>query len=153
MVRCVAENAWVIVDDLLGSGEHELGLHWLLPDLPHHLISATPFSAVLSAQQERIHWNIFSNSNARTSVLRGGKLLDEQVRNRDHADLLGWESPTYGELRPAISLLHEVRAPLPARIVTVILAGDEFQLRQDGRSLTLSRAGAQVYQLNVTSTE
>jgi hypothetical protein len=152
MVRCVGENAWVIVDDLLGKGEHDLKLHWLLPDLPLEVISALPFAAVLSAEEERIHWNIFSNSGASTAVVRGGKVLGNQMRNGDKADLLGWESPTYGELRPAISLLHQVHAPLPARIVTVILAGDEFQLRRDGQTLTLSRVAAQVYQVNMTST-
>jgi hypothetical protein len=150
MVRCVEENAWVIVDDLLGRGEHELGLHWLLPDLPLEVISELPFAAVLSAQKERFHWNIFSNSNASATVLRGGKVLEKEVRNGEEASLLGWESPTYGELCPAISLLHRVRAPLPTRIVTVILAGDEFQLRHDDRSLTLLRGDARVYQVNMT---
>jgi hypothetical protein len=153
LVRCVAENAWVIVDDLLGGGEHELGLHWLLPDLPLEVTSALPFTAILSAEEERIHWNIFSGSGARTAVVRAGKVSGKEVRNGDKADLLGWKSPTYGELRPAISLLHQVRAPLPVRIVTVILAGDEFQLWQDGRSLTVSRGATQVYQLNMRSTE
>jgi len=150
MVQCVGENAWVIVDDLLGKGEHELGLHWLLPDLPLEVISELPFAAVLSAQKERFHWNIFSNSNASTAVLRGGKVLAKKVRNSDEANLLGWESPTYGELCPAISLLHQVRAPLPARIVTVILAGDEFQIRHEGRNVILSRGAAQVYQVSMT---
>src|SRR4029077_5948128 len=37
-VQCVSEAAWVIVDDLLGAGEHELRLHWLLPALPFEMI-------------------------------------------------------------------------------------------------------------------
>jgi hypothetical protein len=113
------------------------------------VISDLPFAAVLSAQKERFHWNIVSNSNASTAVLRGGKALEKQVCKSAEANLLGWESPTYGELCPAISLLHQVRAPLPARIVTVILAGDEFQIRQEDRNLILFRGTAQVYQVNM----
>jgi hypothetical protein len=63
--------------------------------------------------------------------------------------LLGWESPTYGELCPAISLLYRVQAPLPVRIVTVILAGEAFQLLHSDNNLVLSRDGSQVHQVSL----
>jgi hypothetical protein len=148
MVQCISEDAWVIVDDLLGAGEHELRLHWLLPDLPFEVITDSPFCAVLSAEKMRFHWNVFSSSPGSAALIRSGKILAGNIQFRDRdEDLLGWESPTYGELCPAISLLYRSRARLPVRIVTVILAGDAVQLRQNNNNLVLSREASQVYQV------
>jgi len=150
MVQCVTEDAWVIVDDLLGAGEHELRLHWLLSDLPFEMIDDSPFSAVLSAEKMRFRWNVFSSSAGSPAIIRGGKILagDCEGSNRDE-ELLGWESPTYGELCPAISLLYRVQAPLPVRIVTVILAGEEIQLRRSDSNLVLLHDASQVYQVSL----
>jgi len=148
MVRCVGEDAWVIVDDLLGTGEHELRLHWLLPDLPFEVSATSPFCAVLSAEKVRFHWSVFSIAEGSASVIRGGKNLTGDTLGGDQ-ELLGWESPTYGERCPAISLLYRVQAPLPVRIVTVILAGEALQLRQDDHQLVLSRDNSQIYQVSL----
>jgi len=144
MVQCVTEDAWVIVDDLLGAGEHELRLHWLLPDLPLSVTTNSPFSARLSAGHVSFRWNVFSSSPASAAIVRGGKNVVGTIGWGDE-ELLGWESPTYGELCPSVSLVYFVKAPLPVRMVTVILAGDELQLRQSDNNLVLSRADAQVY--------
>src|SRR5208337_213569 len=144
MVQCVTEDAWVIVDDLLGAGEHELRLHWLLPDLPLSVTTNSPFSARLSAEHVSFRWNVFSSSPASAAIVRGGKNVVGTIGWGDE-ELLGWESPTYGELCPSVSLVYFVKAPLPVRMVTVILAGDELQLRQSDNNLVLSRADAQVY--------
>jgi hypothetical protein len=147
MVQCVTEDAWVIVDDLIGAGEHELRLHWLLPDLPFEMIADSSFCAVLSAEKVRFRWNVFSSSPGSAAIIRGGKIVAGNIecRNREE-ESLGWESLTYGELCPAISLLYRVQAPLPVRIVTVILAGEALQLRQSDSNLVLSRDASQVYQ-------
>jgi hypothetical protein len=148
MVQCVTEDAWVIVDDLLGAGEHELRLHWLLPDLPVEVIAASPFCAVLSAGKVRFRWNVFSSSPGSAAIIRGGKNLAGNIVCGDE-ELLGWESPTYGERCPAISLLHRVQAPLPVRIVTAILAGEALQIRQSERQLVLSCDASPVYQVSL----
>ena len=149
-VQCVTEDAWVIVDDLLGAGEHELRLHWLLPDLPFEVIADSPLCAVLSAEKLRFRWNVFSSSPGSAAIIRGGKIVAGNIecRNREE-EALGWESLTYGELGPAISLLYRVQAPLPVRIVTVILAGEALQLRQSDSNLVLSRDASQVYQVSL----
>ena len=145
MVQCVTEDAWVIVDDLLGTGEHELRLHWLLPDLPFEVSATSPFCAVLSAEKVRFRWSVFSGSPGSVAVIRGG----ESLTGDGNHELLGWESPTYGERCPAISLLYRVEAPLPVRIVSAILAGEALQLRQSDSNLVLSRDASQVYQVSL----
>jgi hypothetical protein len=99
----------------------------------------------------RFRWNVISSSLGKGAVVRGGKILmgDETLRAGDE-ELLGWESPTYGERCPAISLLYRVRARLPVRIVTVILAGETLQLRQGGGDLLLSRGATQIYQVSLS---
>jgi hypothetical protein len=149
-VECVTEDAWVIVDDLLGVGEHESRIHWLLPDLPFEVVSAAPFCAVLSSKMTRIHWRVFSNSPGSAAMLRAGKNLLEEVGAGDEDEkLLGWESPTYGELCPALSLLYRVQAPLPVRIVTVMLASEAFLLQQSDHELVLSRDRSQIHRVSL----
>jgi hypothetical protein len=79
----------------------------------------------------------------------GRNVLEDTLCHDEDADLLGWESPTYGELRSAISLLHHVYSPLPVRIVTLILAAEEFQFRQTDKSLIVSRGSSEIYQVSL----
>ncbi len=148
VVQRVTEDAWIIVDDLLGADEHELRLHWLLPDLPFEVIATSPFCAALSAEKVRFRWHIFSSSAGSAAIVRGGKNLAGSIVGGDE-DILGWESPTYGELVPAISLLYRVQAPLPVRMVTVILADEALELRQSDSNLVLSCDASQVYQVSL----
>jgi hypothetical protein len=134
-VQCVDENAWIIMDDLLGGGDHALRLHWLAPDWPCEIVSQFPFCVALSGQQVRVRWSVFSSHQAVAGVIRCGKSSNGQGGADD--SLLGWESPTYGELQPAISLLFRMRAPLPVRLVTVILAGDASHVRQEQNQVIL----------------
>jgi hypothetical protein len=151
MVQCVTEDAWVMVDDLLGADEHELRLHWLLPDLPFDVISNSPFCTMLSDDKTRFRWNIFCSIPGSAAIFRAGKNLGAEIQCGNEAEkLLGWESPTYGELCPAISLLYRVRGLLPVRFVTVILASEGFQLQQSNSNLVLSRAAAEVYQVSLS---
>jgi heparinase II/III-like protein len=147
-VQCVTEDAWVIVDDLLGAREHAVRLHWLLPDLPFEVIATSPFCAVLSAGKAHFRWNVVSSSPGNAAIIRGGKNVAGDMVCEDE-EVLGWESPTYGEVCPVISLLYRVQATLPIRVVTLILASEELQLRQSDGNLTLSRDGSQVYQVSL----
>lgn len=147
-VRCVNENAWVIVDDLEGHGEHELQLHWLLPDLPFKVISESPFCAALSFDKISFRCNIFSSSPGTTGLARGAEDIGAHILCADR-ELLGWESPTYAELRPALSLLHLVKASCPVRIATVFLAGESVQLRENNGCLVLTENEVQLYQLSL----
>jgi len=128
-----------------------------MPDLPFAVTSDSPFCAVLSAENVRFRWNVLSSSPGSAAILRAGKNVATGLARRDRdqdqdqdEELLGWESPTYGELRPAISLIYRVQALLPVRIVTVILAGEALRIRQSDSNLVLSRDAAQVYQVSLS---
>jgi hypothetical protein len=158
-VQWVPEDAWVIVDDLLALNEedtrkHELTLHWLLPNLPMAMTSSASF-AFETSEKVLIRWSIFASSPGRAVVVRAGKnvlqdaLQEELFPKDEQIKILGWESPTYGELRPAISLLYSVRGPLPVRMVTVVTAGEKIQLRQTEDSVVLSNSAAELYRVGL----
>jgi hypothetical protein len=114
---------WLIADELIGTGEHDLRLHWLTPDLPYQ-VRQSPFEIVFTHGESHIQWSFFSSAPAQAAMVRAGTMIQKtsnfQLADRD-AELLGWESPAYGDLRPAVSLLYNTRAHLPVRFVTLIL--------------------------------
>jgi hypothetical protein len=57
--------------------------------------------------------------------------------------LLGWESPTYGELRPAVSLVYQTHARLPVRFVTVVLTDQRCKLATSNGDFVISTRGPQ----------
>lgn len=147
-VDSVSEDAWLIMDDLFGSGEHELRLHWLLPDFPLTVIPGNNLAALLTTEKARFSWNIFSSAPGTPSIIRAGK-KQHGGDDAQEGNVFGWESPTYGELRPATSLLYQVRARLPVRLITVVLVNDSFQVQLQGSNVALLRAGSAVYEVAV----
>lgn len=157
MVQCVNEDAWVVVDDLLGTGEHELRLHWLLPDLPWESLPSepspsetvlqAPFCVTFPWEQARLRWNIVASAPGQGTIVRAGKTVAGVAAGQE--SLLGWQSPTYGELSPALSLLYRVKARLPLRLLTVVRIGDTFQMQTGDGRLTLLRGGSQAYQVGL----
>jgi hypothetical protein len=144
-VQQVGEDAWVIVDDLLGRGEHELRLHWLAPDWPCEVVTIAPFCVVLSSSEGKVQWNIYGSAPGSAAVIRGGKKVAGQG---DDGPLAGWQSPTYGELLPAISLICVVKAPLPVRFVTTVSIGEAAQVRQEENQVVVE-CGKERHEVNL----
>lgn len=141
-VQWLPGAGWVIVDDIDGAGEHDVRLHWLAADLPHE-ISKSPFQVVFTAGQARVRWSIFSSVPGNGAIARAGKQVwgekdSSAEAERTDAELLGWESPTYGDLRPAISLTYQTRSLLPVRFVTVILTDERCKLKSVEGQLVIS---------------
>jgi len=69
--------------------------------------------------------------------------------------VLGWESPTYGDIRPAVSLVYETRSQLPLRFVTAVLTDERYKLKsKDGQLIILnseSQDEAEVYRVNFSA--
>jgi hypothetical protein len=123
-VQWLAGRGWVIIDELTGAGEHHLRLHWLAADLPFK-VRESPFHVVFASGKSQITWSMYSSACAEASVIRGGSRVftsSSSTLPNDEVNLLGWEAPTYGELRPAVSLISETQSSLPVKFVTVILA-------------------------------
>jgi len=130
MVQWLRGTGWIIVDDIKGTGDHGVRLHWLAPDLPYE-ICELPFQIVFTTKPSPIRWSIFSGRPGNAVVMRAGtQVLTANSATSmadEDAQMFGWESPTYGDLRPAISLLYQTRSPLPVRIVTVVLTNEQHK--------------------------
>jgi asparagine synthase (glutamine-hydrolysing) len=152
MVRWLPDAGWVIVDDILGAGEHEARLHWLLADLPLD-VSYDPFQVILNSVSARFRCTVFASSSARSAVIRAGKSSSEIAAELAGADLplLGWESPTYGELRPAVSILYDARAQLPLRFVTVFLANEDCRIRNENDQLIIGQGELELYRVSLAA--
>jgi Heparinase II/III-like protein/Heparinase II/III N-terminus len=130
-VQWLVDAGWVIVDDIDGSGVHTARLHWLMADLPYEF-SDSPFQVVFTSGESRVRCGILANAPGKAAIIRAGTRVEGDSAITD-AELLGWESPTYGDLRPAVSLVHEIRSQLPIRIMTVILTDErsKYELREE----------------------
>jgi hypothetical protein len=147
MVQWLAGTGWVIVDDLMGAGEHELHLHWLVANLPFQ-VSYSPFQVVLKSEHTRFSWNIFASSPGSGAIIQSGKSSASEIDVAD-AEILGWESPTYGELQPAVSLIYRTQGRLPVRFVTVVLGGDGCRVEAESNEVIVWSGEAQVHRVSL----
>jgi Heparinase II/III-like protein/Heparinase II/III N-terminus len=145
-VHWLGESGWVVIDDLLGQGEHGLHLHWLVADSPFAVVAESPFQVALSTPHGRVRWHFFSCAAGQSALLREGKSLTREIPNPDSA-MLGWESPTYGQLSPALSLVHRVHAPLPVRLLTVIQLEEKLHLESSAGQVTLHLGSEEIQRI------
>ncbi len=129
LVQWLAGNGWVIVDDIEGTGEHDVRLHWLVAELPFHA-TESPFHVGFDLGSSKVRWNVFSNVAAQPSLIRAGKKVENFADQTEvgHQERMGWEAPTYGALQPAISLIHQTRSQLPVRFVTAVLTNERCKV-------------------------
>ena len=159
MVRWLAGSGWVIVDDIEGSGEHDVRLHWLAADLPFEIAGSSFLQVAFKTGDSQIRWNIFSSAPGSPAVIREGKgkkiTTVTNTKSDEIADaetqLLGWESPTYGDLQPAVSLLYQTRSQLPIRFVTVVLTDERCKIESRGNEIVISDNESEIYRVNLVS--
>jgi hypothetical protein len=160
-VQWLAGAGWVILDDIEGAGEHDARLHWLAPDLPYEF-SEAPFQVAFKAGLSQICWSIFASAPGKSAVVRAGVRTGvgsaKQFADAD-TELLGWESLTYGDLRPAISLIYEIRSQLPLRFVTVVLTDQGCNVESSDSEIVVlrnvsqdeSRDESKIYRVNLST--
>jgi hypothetical protein len=146
-VQWLAGVGWIVVDDIEGTGVHQARLHWLMADLPYES-SNSPFQVVFSLGQSRVQCSILSSSQGNAAIIRAGKQVKGNVAAAE-AQLLGWQSPTYGDIQPAVSLVYETRSQLPVRFVTVILTDDRSKLKSTDEHLVVLQGESEIYRVNV----
>jgi hypothetical protein len=120
------DNAWLIADDLLGRGQHEARLHWLLPDWPSPQLAGdelrlgtgdTHLIATAAAHREAVEVPTVRHALYRAGALVAGERLNGTV------PVWGWWSPTYTVRLPALSWVNELSGWLPMRLVTIFCLG------------------------------
>ena len=106
-------NLWLVVDDILGSGEHSARLGWLLADGRWSLRTGR-----LGIRYERLRAEVwFAAPNASTALYRAGELVaGDPVRGE--APTKGWVAWTYADRQPALRLEIESTGPLPLRLIS-----------------------------------
>ena len=130
LVQWLNATGWVIIDDIEGAGSPDVRLQWLAPDLPYQLSDA-PFRVAFNSGQLQIRWNIFASVPGNALIVRAGKRIETTPANEiaeAGIQLLGWESPTYGDRQPAVSLVYQTRSQLPVRFVTVVLTDERCRV-------------------------
>jgi hypothetical protein len=107
-VLFVKPRYWVLVDDLEGTGEHRIELRFQFGPVdvtlePRPWARATAGGRALLVRP-------FATAPLQERFSRGRQEPKE-----------GWISPDYGQRRPAPMIVYSITAPLPLRIVTLLL--------------------------------
>ena len=98
---------WVMVDDVQGAGPRRVELRFQF--------------APLSVSIEPSGWVRARSTAGRCLWLRALAAVPLAVEAHEGAPAQGWVSPHYGQRRPAPAIVCSARAPLPLRLVTVLL--------------------------------
>ncbi|NLX15211.1 MAG: hypothetical protein GXY44_16405 [Phycisphaerales bacterium] len=108
----LGNEAWLIVDDVLGNGEEEVELFWQLADVDYIL------------QGNRVTLNTPVGILA-TTVWATGSGWEQRIFRGIDTDKrrAGWVSHYYGQRDPAPTLLLKNRISLPVRLVTLVNLG------------------------------
>lgn len=112
------DTLWVVIDDLLGSGEHQARLAWLLPDGEWSLEAEQLF---LTTETDRLTLRI-EPAQVRLALYRaGGQVAGDpppDAKAEQPPDRVGWWAPSYGRRQPGLSLVARLRGALPLRIAS-----------------------------------
>ncbi len=109
----VDTSAWLVVDDILGSGDHAARLGWLLADGAWALRPGR-----LGLRYGRRHVDVlFAAPTASASLYRAGELVAGADLSGEEA-IQGWVARTYADRQPALRLEVESSGRLPLRMVT-----------------------------------
>jgi hypothetical protein len=147
-VSTLGDDVWIVVDDLIGRGEHNLKLHWLMTDLLLARIDDGASELRITAGEMRLG---FSCSNlVRFDIIRAGNRVCGSSKGAVDQSR-GWISTRYSHLDPAHSIVLETSGALPVRFVTILsaAAGPEIQVSREldrietgSRTLSLARIGS-----------
>ncbi|HKP84683.1 MAG TPA: alginate lyase family protein, partial [Blastocatellia bacterium] len=109
------DDVWLVADDLLGEGSHEVMCQWLLAAGEHVFDEQLGrLRLSLPVGDAHVYWNAAKLGDARVDLSCG----DESEAPR------GWRSRYYGAREPALSFRVAGRGDMPCRIVSVFVLGD-----------------------------
>ncbi len=112
-VLSLPEDCWLIVDDVLGTGTHQVELYWQLCDYNYKLKANT---LILQTDYGPVCLAILNSTGS--GNCRCFKGSDQPS---------GWQSLYYGNRQPAPALACSATAKLPVRFVTLINLGNAIE--------------------------
>ncbi len=108
---CRIDDAYIIVDDILGSGRHEVAVRWRL--------------CQAQWRQEADTWHgEISGKDVAINLTPANGMTVEMVTGRESPGPEGWESQYYGQKEPAPTLVMHGRVDLPVCMVSIIAPAD-----------------------------
>jgi len=126
-VTAYQDGRWVVEDYLhpdvegVDGGDHEIRLHWLLPDWPFEMLENGSGVRIQSPHGWiTLEVNAYQGGRSKPASInfvlaRAGELLQGLG---EVLPVMGWVSPTYGEKVPALSLSATVTGTLPVQFRT-----------------------------------
>jgi len=109
-VLFLKSELWVVIDTVLGSGSHDVRLHWLLGDFPHVPVPAATSCTLLTPSGE------FS---VRVWDVAGAPCALDIAVGAEHPPR-GWLSRRYGARQPVPSVAVSAREELPLMFVSTL---------------------------------
>ncbi|MBC8232322.1 alginate lyase family protein [bacterium] len=108
-------DRWMILDDILGDGEHDVTLRWHLADVGWKVVASGTFNAKTKFSQSdfaaQISIKVFPQVEMSIELLHGQESPEPE----------GWESLYYGERQPIpVIKCSVVSSVLPLRFVTTL---------------------------------
>ena len=104
------DGLWVVADHVLGSGTHDLRLHWLAGDFPV-LPSREPAAVALQTPSGAFHLSVLTHN---------GQPLPAAVAIGQTDPPRGWLSRYYGEKTAVPSIAVTPQCQLPVTLVSVL---------------------------------
>ncbi len=105
----VKTGYWALLDDLEGSGEHEVELRFQFAPIEVH-VDPTLWARARGRGGRGLLIRPFANVSLKASAHSG-----------DLAPMRGWVSPEYGRRQPSPVLIYSTVTRLPLRILTLLL--------------------------------
>jgi hypothetical protein len=117
-------DTWNIRDDITGEGQHQLRLHWLLPEFPA-VVDTEAGTVQLRTPKGVVRVRATCGAQAQFSFVRAGERIVGNVSYPGEITR-GWVSRTYASKQPALSVALEAEGKLPIRFET------KFEFISDG---------------------
>ncbi len=120
----ISPQVWMVEDMLepieADTTQHLIQLHWLLPDLPFEVYRGSitltaPYGKIQLGLTALTRDNLQVDPTKHVWIIREGKGV---YGTQNHFPILGWHSPTYSVLQPALSVLFSFKETPPVRIVS-----------------------------------
>jgi asparagine synthase (glutamine-hydrolysing) len=111
-----AADAWTVVDEVLGTGDHRACLHWTFSDFPCDF-DLEARTIRLNTPEGLVQIRTKSDRHAQLSLVRAGEIL-AGAGVAENVAARGWVSGKYASKVPALSLAFEVSGSLPVSFST-----------------------------------